>query len=133
MLIAAREKPPAPTGKLLTEIPPELDRRMKSRAAVPTDAEVEAAQGRVVEVTPVHQKAPPPEARRVDDPTEQNIHTAATRPPQTAEGLVDLTNDAEPITAPTAPHPIIGGRARDPEPHDEPPKRAEPTAIVRRA
>lgn len=134
MLIAAREKPPAPTGRLLTEIPPELDRRMKSRAAVPSDAEVEAAQGRLVEVTPVHQKAPPPAAasaaRRVEDPTEQNIHTAATRPPQTAEGLLDVSNDAEPITAPTAPHPIIGGRARDAEP--EPPPRAEPTAIVRR-
>jgi hypothetical protein len=132
MLIAAREKPPAPTGRLLTEIPPELDRRAKSRAAVPSDAEVEAAQGRIVEVTPVHQKAPPPEPRRVDDPTE-NIHTAATRPPQTAEGLVDLTNDAEPITAPTAPHPIIGGRARDEDGrNDVPPSRAEPTAVVRR-
>lgn len=134
MLIAAREKPPTPTGKLLTEIPPELDRRMKSRAAVPSDAEVEAAQGRIVEVTPVHQRAPPPpgESPRRVDPTD-NIHTAATRPPQTAEGLLDLTADAEPITAPTAPHPIIGGRSRDERDADaDAPKRAEPTAVVRR-
>ncbi len=45
LLIAAREKPPAVTGTLLAEIPPELGRATRVLQRPLSDAEVEAAQG----------------------------------------------------------------------------------------
>lgn len=129
MLIAARERPPAPTGTLLTVIPPELDRRTKSRAAMPSDAEVEAAVGRTVEVTPAHQQAParaPPPGMSLEDPTE-DIHTQATRPPMGAESIPP----DEPITTPMMP--AARGQPRTDRTDQGRGARAEATAVVQRA
>ncbi len=61
MLIAARETPPAPTGRLLVEQPVETGKATRARDAHLSDAEIEAAHGRKVEVTPVKGRpAPPP-------------------------------------------------------------------------
>ncbi len=53
MLRKAQKEPPAPTGRLLTEIPVELQVQHKERAAIPDDADVEARIGQKVDDLPM--------------------------------------------------------------------------------
>lgn len=52
MLRAAQKDPPAPTGRLLDQIPAELQRGHKERAVIPDDAEIEARVGQKVDDLP---------------------------------------------------------------------------------
>jgi eukaryotic-like serine/threonine-protein kinase len=114
MLIAARERRPAPTGRLLIEIPPELARPTRVRGAQPSDAEIEAATGQAVEITPVHQQAPPPPSRLAPQtvPLLKNPLAEMTEDMALPPGGVDVSLGSE-----------LG---------DEPPPSAAPAAAVHR-
>lgn len=123
MLIAARERPPAPTGRLLTEMPPELGRPTRSRGALPSDAEVEAAQGRVVEVTPVRRAAPP-------SSNEAPI-TGPVRAPAVAADPHDQPQN-DPHNDPTVRAVTIDATTSEGPADAPPPRRIEKTELVRR-
>jgi serine/threonine-protein kinase len=53
MLRKAQQNHPAPTGRLLEQIPVELQRNHKERAAIPDDAEIEARTGQRVDDLPL--------------------------------------------------------------------------------
>jgi serine/threonine-protein kinase len=88
MLIAAREKPPAPTGRLLSEIPVELTKLHKERAAALSDAEIEARAGQ-----PVERSGPQ------TDPNLGLVAARASQLPETAPpapaALQDATGDVQ--------------------------------------
>ncbi|MBI1945494.1 MAG: protein kinase [Deltaproteobacteria bacterium] len=118
MLISARETPPPPTGRLLVELPADMAKATRSRDSHLTDAEIEAAHGKKVEVTPVKGRpAPPPstEAAPTDPPSLVPASIAAgptapmaPAPPDAAARLVEralekkASGDASPPAAPAA-------------------------------
>ena len=97
MLIAARETPPPPTGRLLVELPAEMTKATRTRDAHLSDAEIEAAHGRKVEVTPVKGRPVPP----------PSTEAAPTDPP----APVPTSLTAVP-TAPMTPAPTTGAAER---------------------
>ncbi|MCC7075447.1 MAG: protein kinase [Deltaproteobacteria bacterium] len=117
MLIAARETPPAPTGRLLVELPAEMSKATRVRDSHLSDAEIEASHGRKVEVTPVKGRpapAPPSTAAAPTDPPAlvptslMAVPTAPMTPAPAAgaaERLVERVLDKKGGAAPPAPPP----------------------------